>query len=149
MSKAQSPLSVVCAALFDENGRVLVQQRAKADPLAGLWEFPGGKCEPGESQEDALARELAEELDIAADPAGMIWLGVSQGIAGERPLTLALYHCAIWTGEPKPLSAAQLRWVNPVQLANLPMPQADIPLIPLILTILESYAPRSEARLMR
>jgi 8-oxo-dGTP diphosphatase len=125
-------LNVVCAALFDPEGKLLVKQRLPDDPLAGLWEFPGGKCEEDETPEIALARELAEELALYADPAAMVLLGVSQGLAGDRPLTLTLYHCPVWHGEPKPLSAAQLRWIEPALLHKLPMPEADIPLIPLL-----------------
>ena len=125
-------MAVVCAALFDTHGRVLVQQRPVGDALAGLWEFPGGKCEAGETPQAALARELAEELTITADPAAMRYLGASAGMAGARPLTLTLYACPVWSGTPQALNASALQWITPAALNTLAMPAADIPLITLL-----------------
>jgi 8-oxo-dGTP diphosphatase len=129
---SSNKLQVVCAALFNSDGLVLVQQRAEKDPLAGLWEFPGGKCEPGESPQNALSRELAEELTIVAEPTAMRFLGESEGLAGDRPLILCLYACPVWSGTAVGLSASALRWIAPSDLHQLAMPAADIPLIALL-----------------
>jgi len=126
-------LMIVAAALVDADGRILVQQRAPGKPMAGLWEFPGGKIEPGELLEAALVRELSEELGISTEtaclaPAGF---GTATGEDG-RQLLLLLYICRKWQGIPRALDAAALRWVRPAQLYDLPTPPADIPLIGLL-----------------
>ena len=118
-------LLVVAAALVDGDGRVLVQQRAAGRQHAGLWEFPGGKVEPGETPAAALARELAEELGIAVDPADASPVGFADRADGERHLVLLLYLVRRWTGEPRPHDAAALAWRRFEGLARLPMPPAD------------------------
>ena len=122
------PFLVVAAALIDPTGRVLVQKR-NAGRLAGLWEFPGGKVEAGETPEIALVRELREELyiDVAAD--AMRSLAFASAPLGARHLVLLLYVIRRWSGDPRPLSAAALAWHRPSELADLPMPDPDRPLV--------------------
>ena len=122
-------LIVVAAALLDADGRVLVQQRPAGKPMAGLWEFPGGKVEPDETPEAALARELAEELAIAVDPADLVALTFASELLGERHLLLLLFTARRWRGDARAVEATALRWVTPDELAALPMPSADRPLI--------------------
>ena len=125
-------LSVVAAALIDVDGRVLVQQRPAGKALAGLWEFPGGKIEPGETPEDALVRELEEELAITV-PCGCLFPATfASAPLGDRHLVLLLYLCRKWIGVPRALAASGLKWVRPVDLHALEMPPADKPLIGLL-----------------
>ena len=126
-------LMIVAAALVDADGRVLVQQRAAGRAMAGLWEFPGGKIERGESAEMALVRELKEELGISTETACLAPAGFGTApIEDGRQLLLLLYVCRKWSGIPKALDAAALRWVRPLELHDLPMPPADLPLIGLL-----------------
>jgi 8-oxo-dGTP diphosphatase len=129
-ASAPAPLLVAAAALVDAEGRVLVQRRPAGGPHAGLWEFPGGKVEPGETPADALARELAEELGIAVAPgdcapAAFAW----EGRDGARPLLLLLFRCRRWRGTPRALHADALAWHPPAALETLAMPPADRPLV--------------------
>lgn len=125
-------MTVVAAALVDGDGRVLLQQRAPGRHMAGLWEFPGGKVEPGERPEQALIRELAEELGIETDLACIAPATFASAELGERHLLLLLYICRKWRGEPRPLDASALKWVRPNQMFALDMPPADTPLIGLL-----------------
>jgi 8-oxo-dGTP diphosphatase len=122
-------LLVVAVALVDSEGRVLVQQRPPGKPMAGLWEFPGGKVEAGEVPEAALIRELAEELgiDVAIEALAPIAFA-SEGL-GERHLLLLLYAARAWEGVPEPRHASALRWVRPSDMRALAMPPADVPLV--------------------
>jgi 8-oxo-dGTP diphosphatase len=123
---------VVAAALIDGDGRVLVQRRPAGKMMAGLWEFPGGKIEPGETPEDALIRELEEELGIGVDAACLAPAAfASESLAG-RHLLLLLYVCRKWTGVPRALDADALHWCQPGELHTLEMPPADRPLIGLL-----------------
>ena len=125
-------LIVVAAALVDRDGRVLVQQRPEGGTMAGLWEFPGGKVEPGETPEAALVRELREELGIDVETACLApALFASEPLNG-RHMLLLLYLCRKWRGVPTAHHATALRWVRPVELHALPMPPADRPLIGLL-----------------
>ena len=126
------PLIVLAAALIDADGRVLVQQRPEGKAMAGLWEFPGGKLEPGETPEAALIRELREELGIETQAACLAPACFASEALGERHMILLLYVCRKWRGIPQALEATALRWVKPVELHNLPMPPADGPLIGLL-----------------
>ncbi|MEZ0243161.1 MAG: (deoxy)nucleoside triphosphate pyrophosphohydrolase [Sphingomonas sp.] len=125
-------LFVVAAALIDGDGRVLVQQRPPGKPMAGLWEFPGGKVEPGEVPEAALVRELTEELGIAVESACLAPATFASEALGERHLILLLYALRKWTGVPVAHHASALKWVRPLELHGLEMPPADKPLIGLL-----------------
>lgn len=126
-------MTVVAAALIDGEGRVLLQQRPAGKQMAGLWEFPGGKVEPGEAPDEALVRELAEELGITVDPAALAPVTFASAASGDRHLLLLLYRAARWTGEPEALEASALAWVRPGEMAALPMPPADVPLVDALL----------------
>jgi 8-oxo-dGTP diphosphatase len=120
---------VVAAALIDGAGKVLLQQRPPGKAMAGLWEFPGGKIEPGETPESALVRELEEELGIRVEEGALAPLSFASAPLGERHLLLLLYACREWSGEPEALHASALRWASPAEMRSLPMPPADLPLI--------------------
>lgn len=131
-SSPWSFLNVTAAALVDVDGRVLVQRRPEGSSHPGLWEFPGGKIEPGEGPEAALVRELHEELGIAVDEACLAPACFASHRAGDRHLLLLVFVCRKWLGVPRPLSASALRWLKPVELYSLEMPPADRPLIRLL-----------------
>ncbi|MDM7956356.1 (deoxy)nucleoside triphosphate pyrophosphohydrolase [Blastomonas sp.] len=120
---------VVAALLADPEGRILVQQRPPGTAMAGLWEFPGGKIEQGETPELALARELAEELGIHVLPADLQPFTFASEALGLRHLLLLLYHCNAWQGEPTALHATAIRWATIEELYLLAMPPADLPLL--------------------
>ncbi|KQT32321.1 hypothetical protein ASG29_10960 [Sphingomonas sp. Leaf412] len=115
---------VVAGALVRE-GRWLMQRRPVGKAHGGLWEFPGGKVDPGETPVAALVRELGEELDIAVAPADCAPLS----FATHDRIVMLLYVVARWQGEPRPLAASALRWAEAEALARLPMPPVDIPLV--------------------
>ncbi|RDE06459.1 (deoxy)nucleoside triphosphate pyrophosphohydrolase [Sphingomonas aracearum] len=119
-------LPVVAAAILDGEGRCLVQRRPVDKEHGGLWEFPGGKVEPGESPEAALAREIAEELQVTID--APVPLAFASEARGPRHLLLLLYRVERWTGTPRPLAGSILRWCRPAELPGLAMPPADRPL---------------------
>lgn len=121
-------MPVVAAALIDSEGRVLMQRRPPGKPLAGLWEFPGGKVERTESPEAALARELDEELGIAVTLSALAPAGFASEPLGDRHLLLLLFRCMAWRGEPSGRNGQELAWVAPADLETLPMPAADRPL---------------------
>ncbi|KRB85713.1 NTP pyrophosphohydrolase [Sphingomonas sp. Root710] len=127
-----APLIVVGVALVDGDGRILVQQRPPGKAMAGLWEFPGGKVERGETPEAALIRELREELGIDVQQACLAPACFASEALGERHMILLVYICRKWTGIPQPLEATALKWVRPVELHGLDMPPADKPLIGLL-----------------
>lgn len=128
-SAPSSLIPVVAAALVDGEGRVLLQRRPEGKQMAGLWEFPGGKIEPGESPEAALVRELAEELDITVAQADLTPITFASAALGGRHLLLLLYRAERWTGTPRAVEAPELAWVAPADMARLPMPPADVPLV--------------------
>jgi len=125
-------LFVVAAALVDADGRVLVQQRRPERSMAGLWEFPGGKVEAGETPEIALIRELKEELGIDTEAACLAPAGFASEPLGDRHLLLLLYICRKWRGIAQALDASAISWVRPLDLHGLAMPPADKPLIGLL-----------------
>jgi 8-oxo-dGTP diphosphatase len=134
---SSSPLLiVVAAALIDHDGRVLLQERSAGRSMAGLWEFPGGKIEPGESPEAALIRELREELGIEVSAACLAPAVFASDRLEERGLLLLLYVCRKWRGVPQALDAAGLRWTRPLEMHALAMPPADRPLIGLLEALL-------------
>ena len=124
---------VVAAALVDSDGRILLQQRPPGKSLAGLWEFPGGKIEAGETPEAALIRELHEELGIDTEAACLAPATfASARLDNGDHMLLLLYVCRKWRGIPRPLVASGLRWEYPAAMFALPMPPADLPLIGLL-----------------
>lgn len=124
----EMPLIVVAAALIGRDGTILIQKRPADRAHGGLWEFPGGKREAGESSRAALIRELDEELAIEVEPEDLIPCGFAVEPRGERELILLLFACRRWQGDPQPLTASALLWVHPSSLAEFPMPPADVPL---------------------
>ena len=135
-------LLVSAVALIDCDGRVLLAQRPEGKPMAGLWEFPGGKIEPGETPETALIRELVEELCIntaASCLAPLSFASHSYGASDNQAafhLLMMLYVCRRWQGRPQPIEGGTLKWVRPQQLRDHPMPEADISLIAAIQDLL-------------
>lgn len=125
------PLLLVAAvALIDQDGRVLVTQRPPGKPMAGLWEFPGGKLEPGEPPEACLIRELEEELGITTEPACLAPLTFASHAYASFHLLMPLWVCRVWQGIPASREGQALRWLRPKALRELAMPPADLPLIP-------------------
>ncbi|MEK0085039.1 (deoxy)nucleoside triphosphate pyrophosphohydrolase [Benzoatithermus flavus] len=123
---------VAACALVDADGRVLVAQRPEGRPLAGLWEFPGGKLLPGETPERCLIRELEEELGVDTEASCLAPLTFASHGYESFHLLMPLYVCRVWRGEPIPREGQALRWVRPRALRDLPMPPADLPLIPVL-----------------
>ena len=130
------PLLVVAVALIDADGRVLLQQRPPGKAMADLWEFPGGKIEPGETPEAALIRELEEELGICTHASCLAPATFASEPLDDRHLLLLLYVCRKWEGVPHPHHATALKWVRPAQMYALPMPPADLPLIGILEALL-------------
>ncbi len=119
---------VVACALVDGDGRVLIAKRPEGRALAGLWEFPGGKIDPGEKPEDALIRELAEELGIDVTESCLAPLTFASHTYESFHLLMPLYVCRQWHGDVAPLEGQELAWVRPNRLAGYEMPPADEPL---------------------
>ncbi len=120
---------VVAVALIDADGRVLIAQRPKGKQMAGLWEFPGGKVEPGERPEAALIRELKEELGIDVTEACLAPFVFASHAYESFHLLMPLYLCRRWSGTVTAHEHAALKWVRPNALADWPMPPADAPLV--------------------
>jgi 8-oxo-dGTP diphosphatase len=131
-----SILLVVACALIDADGRILIAQRPEGKGMAGLWEFPGGKVEAGESPEATLIRELDEELGIAVKPACLAPLTFASFAYEKFHLLMPLYVCRRWDGLVVAKEHAALRWVRPQNLRDFPMPPADEPLIPALVDLL-------------
>ena len=129
-------LLVVAAALVDADGRVLIAQRPKGKALEGLWEFPDGKIEPGERPEDALIRELREELGVTVKAACLAPLTFASHAYEDFHLMMPLYVCRRWEGLVQPLEGQALKWVRAKALRDWPMPPADAPLIPHLVELL-------------
>ena len=123
---------VVAVALIDKDGRVLLAQRPAGKSMEGLWEFPGGKVEPGETPEHALIRELHEELGIDTWQSCLAPLTFASHQYPDFHLLMPLFACRKWNGVPVGKEGQQLAWALPNQLRNYPMPPADIPLIPIL-----------------
>ncbi|MFD2647548.1 (deoxy)nucleoside triphosphate pyrophosphohydrolase [Devosia albogilva] len=122
-------LLVAAAALIDAEDRILIAQRPEGKQLAGLWEFPGGKLEPGEGPEAALVRELKEELGITVALADLVAHSFASHAYENFHLLMPLFTCRRWQGTPMALEHAALAWVTPAEMAAFPMPPADEPLV--------------------
>ena len=123
---------VVACALIDLDGRVLLAQRPEGKAMAGLWEFPGGKIDAGETPEAALIRELREELDVDTAESCLAPLTFASHGYDAFHLLMPLYVCRVWKGTPRPKEGQRLAWATPAQLTDYPMPEADKPLIPIL-----------------
>ena len=123
---------VAAVALIDPDGRVLMAQRPPGKAMAGLWEFPGGKVEPGETPEAALIRELEEELGIDTWASCLAPLTFASHGYDDFHLLMPLFACRKWRGQPRAREGQALRWIRPAEMRDLPMPEADIPLVPVL-----------------
>ncbi len=132
MEKNPTLFQVVAAALTNESGRILLQKRPDGKPMAGLWEFPGGKVETCESYKSALKRELEEELGVNCEPHDMIPVTFACEPVGERQMLLLLFQVSNWQNDPAPLHALELGWFLPSEMRDLPMPPADLPFIDIL-----------------
>ena len=129
MSEQKPILLVVACALVDTDRRVLIAQRPEGKHMANMWEFPGGKIEPGETPEAAIIRELREELDVETKEACLAPLSFASHTYEHMHLLMPLYVCRRWQGTPIAKEHQALKWVRPQALRDYPMPPADEPLI--------------------
>ena len=137
ITEASPPmLLVVAAALIDVDGRVLLSQRPEGKNMAGLWEFPGGKIDPGETPEAALIRELNEELGIDTQESCLAPLTFASHQYDDMHVLLMLYVCRRWQGTPTPREDNPITWVRPPRLGDYPMPPADKPLVAMLQDLL-------------
>jgi 8-oxo-dGTP diphosphatase len=127
---------VSAVALVDADGRVLLAQRPTGKPLAGLWEFPGGKVDPGETPETALIRELGEELGIDVAASCLAPFTFASYTYPDFHLLMPLYICRKWSGIPTAREGQRLAWVRPARLGDYPMPPADPPLVAMLRDLL-------------
>lgn len=130
-----APLPVVqvaAAVLIDADGRVLIAQRPEGKAFAGLWEFPGGKLETGETPEQTLVRELKEELDIDTRQSCLAPISFVSHRYDAAHLLMLVYACRTWKGFVRPMEHTALAWVDVRKLREYPMPAADLPLIPVL-----------------
>ncbi len=129
-------LLVAACALVDADGRVLLAQRPEGKQLAGLWEFPGGKVEPGETPEQCLIRELHEEIGIETEIPCLAPLTFASHSYDDFHLLMPLFVCRRFRGIAQPREGQALKWVRPKQMRDYPMPPADAPLIPFLIDLL-------------
>ena len=127
---------VVAVVLIDRDGRVLLSQRPSGKSMTGLWEFPGGKVENGEVPEEALIRELNEELGIDTWSSCLAPLSFASHSYEDFHLLMPVFVCRKWVGSPTPMEGQALKWVNRDKLKDYPMPPADIPMIAVIRDLL-------------
>lgn len=125
---------VAAVALIDVDNRLLLARRPPGKSMAGLWEFPGGKVDPGETPERALIRELEEELGIDVTNSCLAPMAFASHAYADFHLLMPLYACRQWKGTPTPREGQELAWVNVNRLRDYPMPPADVPLIPILQT---------------
>lgn len=141
MKSFPTMVEVVAVALLDEAGQVLMQQRPAGKAHGGLWEFPGGKVEAGESRESALVREVAEELGISIKPGSLEFFDTCSGSVVEDPgsagLVIVLYTARQWSGQPCNLDADAIGWFDAASLMALEMPPLDVPLAKRIAQLLK------------
>jgi 8-oxo-dGTP diphosphatase len=137
MSEEAKPVVLVAAvALIDADGRVLIAQRPEGKAMAGLWEFPGGKVEAGETPEAALIRELKEELGIDITATCLAPFTFASHTYERFHLLMPLYVCRRWQGTPVAHEHTALKWVRPLKLTDYPMPPADVPLVAMLRDLL-------------
>ncbi|MBL4784315.1 MAG: 8-oxo-dGTP diphosphatase MutT [Cohaesibacteraceae bacterium] len=129
-------LLVAACALVDRDNRILIAQRPEGKSMAGLWEFPGGKIEPGERPEQTLVRELSEELGITTWESCLAPLSFASHGYDNFHLLMPLYVCRRWDGSPVGCENQSIKWVRANQLREYPMPSADEPLIPPLIELL-------------
>jgi 8-oxo-dGTP diphosphatase len=127
---------VVAVVLVDVDGRVLIAQRPAGKSMAGLWEFPGGKVDPGETPEQALVRELHEELGIETAMSCLAPIAFASHGYETFHLLMPVFACRKWNGLPRPREGQALKWVMPAELGRFPMPPADLPLVGLLRDLL-------------
>jgi 8-oxo-dGTP diphosphatase len=133
---AKPIILVAAVALVDTDGRVLLAQRPEGKNLAGMWEFPGGKVEPGETPEVALIRELKEELGIDTWESCLAPFTFASHTYEKFHLLMPLYVCRKWQGEPEGKEGQALNWVRPQRMKEYPMPPADVPLVAMLRDLL-------------
>ena len=127
---------VAAVAMVDADGRVLLAQRPPGKPLAGLWEFPGGKVHADETPEAALVRELKEELDIDTAASCLAPFTFASHAYEDFHLLMPLYVCRVWNGTVRALEGQKLAWVYPNRMGDYPMPPADVPLVAMLRDLL-------------
>ncbi len=127
---------VAAVALVDPDGRVLIAQRPEGKSMAGLWEFPGGKVEAGETPEHALVRELHEELGIETATSCLAPIAFASHGYEKFHLLMPVFACRKWAGTLRPREGQSLKWVAPKELSRYPMPPADLPLVGLLRDLL-------------
>ena len=132
MTQGKKVVLVSAVALIDVEGRILLAQRPEGKSMAGLWEFPGGKVEPGETPEEALIRELQEELGINTWSSCLAPLTFASHSYETFHLLMPLFVCRKWEGIPQAREGQVLKWARAQELRDYPMPPADIPLIPIL-----------------
>lgn len=124
------PIVLVSAvALVDADGRVLLAERPAGKSMAGLWEFPGGKVNQGETPEAALIRELKEELSIDVTASCLAAIAFASHTYDDFHLLMPLFACRVWKGEPQGLEGQALQWIRPIRMGDVAMPPADAPLV--------------------
>ena len=136
MSESQDIVLGVACALVDEDGRALLAKRPEGRSMAGMWEFPGGKIDPGERPEEALIRELKEELDIDVSQSCLAPLTFASFAYPDFHLLMPLWVCRKWNGTISPQEGQEIAWVRPNRMRDYPMPPADEPLVAILRDLL-------------